>query len=491
VSPIIEPTLGRDLRPRHGLLAVACLEDAPLPIDALDEATAKVIRKAVEARGWRGERDRQLRLTAADGEVAVTLYGLGPTASFAARRLATWIDATAGDARALGASELLVAPPRHPMLETAEGAAALLRHLALTGYHFDRFRPGARKNALRKVRVAATREDLRILRAARPRAVATARGVTLARDLANTPPNRATPAWMAAQARALARRVGGKVKVLGPKELRKMGMEALLAVGRGSANPPRLVRLEIGDRGPAVALVGKGITFDTGGISLKPGAGMDEMKFDKAGACTVLGIVEAVAELELRVRLRAYLPLAENMPGSRAYRPGDIVRTRNGKTVEVLNTDAEGRLVLADAIALAVEEKPDALVEYSTLTGATVVALGHHGAALYTPDDALAGELLRSAEEAGERLWRMPLWSEFREEMKGRHADLRNLAGRWGGGNTAAAFLAEFVGETEAWAHLDIAGTAWVPADQRGSFGATGYGVASTVGWLLARPTAG
>ncbi len=431
-----------------------------------------------------GQRERQLAVSIGDDGVTAMVYGLGPSSQLDSAGTEAWLERVRVDCVASEAPELLVAPPSHERLETPAGAATFLRQVSLLSYAFDEFRD-CPKPALRRLRVLAPGEHGSIYRGARKTAAAVARGVGLARDLANTPGNRATPVWMARQARSLARRVGAKIRVLGPRELERLRMGALLAVGRGSANSPRLVRLEVGTRGPAVALVGKGVTFDSGGISLKPGAGMDEMKYDKSGACSALGAAQAVAELGLRVRLRVYLPLAENMPGSRAYRPGDIVTTRSGKTVEVLNTDAEGRLILADAIALAVEEKPDTLVELSTLTGATVVALGSHGAALYTPHDGLAQELLRAAAQSGERLWRMPLWPEFREEMKGRHADLRNLGSRWGGANSAAAFLGEFMGDCERWAHLDVAGTAWHPAEHGPLFGATGFGVAATVDWLL------
>jgi leucyl aminopeptidase len=202
------------------------------------------------------------------------------------------------------------------------------------------------------------------------------------------------------------------------------------------------------------------------------------------GACTVLGLVQTVARLKLPLELSAYLPFAENMPGGGSYRPGDIIRCHNGKTVEVLNTDAEGRIILADALSWAAESRPDYILEYSTLTGACVVALGSTGAGLYTPSDALAAGLLGAAEAAGERLWRMPLWPEFKEALKGSHGDLRNVAGRWGGANTAAAFLSSFVGDVERWAHLDIAGPAYVGAEGDGQRGATGYGVAMTVEWL-------
>ena len=243
----------------------------------------------------------------------------------------------------------------------------------------------------------------------------------------------------------------------------------------------------LSEEGEVVSLVGKGVTFDTGGISLKPGADMDEMKYDKSGACAVLGIARIVSELGLPVRLRGYVPLAENMPDGSAYRPGDIVRCYNGKTVEILNTDAEGRMMLADALALAVEEGAEVLLEYSTLTGGAVVALGLTAAALYTPDDELAGELLASAEAAGERLWRMPLWPEFVEAMKGVHGDLKNSGGRWGSANTAAAFLSQFVDGHPHWAHIDLAGPAYVGRDSDDPPGATGYGVATTLDWLSKR----
>jgi leucyl aminopeptidase len=314
---------------------------------------------------------------------------------------------------------------------------------------------------------------------------AVAHGVRLARDLANTPPNVATPAWIAGEVRRLAERHGGLVQVLGVRELRRRGMGGILAVGCGSASPPRMVRWRLGRGGPRLALVGKGVTFDTGGISIKPAASMHEMKFDKAGACAVIGTMVAAAELGVEATLEAYLPLAENMPDAAAYRPGDIVRCYDRTTVEITNTDAEGRMILADALAWAAGSRPHHLVELSTLTGATVVALGTVGAALYSPDDGLAQALLEAAARAGERLWRMPLWPEFREEMKGNHADWKNSGERSGGANAAAVFLGHFAREAPSWAHLDIAGTAYSSKPvSRAQAGATGYGVALLVQWL-------
>src|SRR6185369_2514059 len=324
-----------------------------------------------------------------------------------------------------------------------------------------------------------------VFSAALPTAAAVAGAIGFARDLANTPPNEASPAWMEERARELAASRGMEVTVLDAEELARRGMAGLLAVGGGAAVPPRLVRLAWGTSGPVISLVGKGVTFDTGGISIKPAADMDEMKYDKCGACAVLGAARAVADLGLPVRLRVYTPLAENMPGGRAYRPGDILRFANGKTVEITNTDAEGRLILADALTWAVEEGTDALAELSTLTGHCVVALGHQAAGLFTPQDTLAAALLTAGAESGERLWRLPLYPEFLEAMKGTHADLRNSASRPGGASTAAAFLSQFVGDLKNWAHLDIAGVANVKTDDEGQgAGATGFGVATLVRWI-------
>jgi leucyl aminopeptidase len=213
---------------------------------------------------------------------------------------------------------------------------------------------------------------------------------------------------------------------------------------------------------------------------------MDAMKYDKCGACAVLATAAAVADLNLPIRLRVYAPIAENMLDGSSYRPGDIVRFANGKTAEITNTDAEGRLILADALAWAAAEepRPEALLEFSTLTGACVVALGHHGAGLFTPDDGLAGELFAAARASGERIWRLPLWPEFLDEMKGAQADLRNSAQRWGGASTAAAFLSQFTGDLPRWAHLDIAGVSDIGRDQNGHPGATGFGVALAVAWI-------
>jgi len=454
-------------------------------VAALEPAFGRTARALAARRGWEGNLGQRREAGDPSGP-ALEIAGLGSAPDSADPRLGTEIAAAVTRAAAAGAQRLGIVLP--PGLTGGDPAAVarLARHAALAGYRFVRYRERSGEAApVGEVLFAVPEgEEAGAWRTGQRTATAVAAAVAWTRDLANTPPNEATPAWMAAQARALARRVGARATVLGPAQLRQRGMGGILAVGGGSAHPPRMVRLAWGSRGPRVAIVGKGVTFDSGGISIKPAAAMDEMKWDKCGACTALGILHAAAALALPVRLRLYLPLAENLLDGSAYRPGDIVRCANGKTVEILNTDAEGRLILADALAWAAAERPERLLEFSTLTGACAVALGQRTAGLFSPDDQLAGDLLAAATATGERLWRLPLWPEFLEEMRGAHADLRNSGGRWGGASTAAAFLSQFVGDLTSWAHLDIAGPAYVGGEDRSRRGATGYGVATAIHWL-------
>jgi leucyl aminopeptidase len=486
---LVRVDIAGDGVPEAEVLVAGCFEGEDPGLPDLPEALAGALRRAAGRSGFRG-REKQAVEATVEGErgavAAVVLHGLGKRQDLDPRKLSSWLDRGLESLRTNGVERAVWALPDCAESRGPAAAERVCRRLALGAYRFDRYRevPEGEAVRLRQVSVLPPAGEAEAYRGAERVASAIAEGVALSRDLANTPGNVASPPWMEERAREIAVEHGMAVEVLGPRELAERGMEGILAVGRGSAHPPRLVLAEWGSDGPVVALVGKGVTFDTGGISIKPAARLDEMKYDKSGACTVLGIARAAARLELPLRLRLYLPLAENMPDGAAYRPGDIIRCYNGKTVEILNTDAEGRLILADALALAVEQGPDALVELSTLTGACVVALGHHGAGLYSPDDELAAGLLAGAEAGGERLWRLPLWPEFAEEMQGTHADLKNTGGRWGGANTAAAFLATFLGEHRRWAHLDIAGPAQVAKEDNGSNGATGYGVPLIVNWL-------
>jgi leucyl aminopeptidase len=301
-----------------------------------------------------------------------------------------------------------------------------------------------------------------------------AAGMQLTRDLGNLPANVCTPRYLAQAARGLARRQRSiKVRVLGRPAIAKLGMGSFLSVTAGADEPPQLILLEYrgGSRAaPPVALVGKGITFDTGGISLKPAGEMDEMKFDMCGAASVLGTLKAVGEMRLPVNVIGAIPTTENMPGGRATRPGDIVKSLSGQTVEILNTDAEGRLILCDALTYVERYQPAAVIDIATLTGACVIALGHVVSGLFANDDALAREVSAAGDTAYDRVWHMPLLDDYPEQLMSNFADFANIGGRPAGAVTAACFLARFTRKYK-WAHLDIAGTAWKSGREKGATG--------------------
>ena len=312
-----------------------------------------------------------------------------------------------------------------------------------------------------------------------------AAGMARAKDLANLPANVCTPRYLADAARALAKEHRSvRAQVLDEREIAKLGMGSFLSVTRGSEEPPRLIvlRYEGGKKGEApVVLVGKGITFDTGGISLKQPPGMDEMKFDMSGAASVFGTLKALATIEAPVNVVGIVPTCENMPSGRATKPGDIVTSMSGKTIEVLNTDAEGRLILCDGLTYARRFEPRAVVDIATLTGACVVALGAHYSGLFSPDEKLATSLAAAGERADDRAWRMPVAEEYAELLKSNFADMANVAGREAGAVTAACFLWKFT-DGLSWAHLDIAGSAYLTGTHKGS---TGRPVPLLVDWLL------
>ena len=304
-------------------------------------------------------------------------------------------------------------------------------------------------------------------------AKATADGADLTRTLGNLPSNICTPSYLADQARKLAREFKLQVEVLERKDMEKLGMGALLAVTSAAHEPPKLIIVRYSgaakSRAP-IALVGKGITFDTGGISLKPAAEMDEMKFDMSGAGSVLGAIRALAGMKAPVNVVGVIPTCENMPGGRAVKPGDIVTTMSGQTVEILNTDAEGRLILCDALTYAERYNPDVVIDIATLTGACVIALGHVATGLFSNDQRLADEVRSAADDAWDRVWQMPLWEDYQEQLRSNFADFANIGGRPGGAITAASYLARFT-RKQRWAHLDIAGTAWRSGREKGSTG--------------------
>jgi leucyl aminopeptidase len=302
---------------------------------------------------------------------------------------------------------------------------------------------------------------------------AIAAGVTMAREFGNRPGNVCTPSWLGQQAKKLGKQFDLDVEVLDRKEIAKLGMGSFLAVAQGSAEPPRFIVARYDGAAKAqapVVLVGKGITFDTGGISLKPGAEMDEMKFDMCGAASVLGTLATVAWLKAKVNLVVLVPTCDNMPSGSAVKPGDVVTSMSGQTIEILNTDAEGRLILCDALTYAERFKPAVVVDVATLTGACVIALGHHLSGLFCADDAVAAQLLAAGQSALDPCWRMPLDEEYDEALKSNFADVANVGGRPAGATTAAMFLRRFTGKFP-WAHLDIAGTAWKSGAQKGATG--------------------
>ena len=318
---------------------------------------------------------------------------------------------------------------------------------------------------------------------------AIASGMALAKDLGNLPGNHCTPTPLAETAESLGKQYKFDVEVLERDDMEKLGMGSFLSVARGSHQPPKFIVMHYkGGKAKAkpVVLVGKGITFDTGGISLKPAAEMDEMKFDMCGAASVLGTFKAVAQMGLPINLVGLVPTTENMPGGGATKPGDVVTSMSGQTIEVLNTDAEGRLILCDALTYAERFKPECVIDIATLTGACVVALGKIPSGLLANDDELAAEILRRGTESGDRAWQLPLWDEYQELLKSNFADMGNIGGRYAGTITAACFLSRFA-KAYKWAHLDIAGTAWVSGDAKG---ATGRPVPLLSSFLIGRARA-
>jgi leucyl aminopeptidase len=312
-------------------------------------------------------------------------------------------------------------------------------------------------------------------------------GMDLAKDLANLPGNVCTPSYLADQAKAMGRKYGSiKVNVLGEKEMKQLGMGALLGVSRGSRQAPKLITLEYSGgrkKDKPVVLVGKGLTFDAGGISLKPAQAMDEMKYDMCGGASVLGAVKAAAEMKLPLNLVGVVPASENLPDGAANKPGDILTSMSGQTIEVLNTDAEGRLILCDALTYSERFDPAVVIDIATLTGACVIALGKQASGLLSTDDELAEALLAAGQTSGDRAWRLPLWEEYQEQLKSPFADMANIGGREAGTITAACFLSRFTKKFR-WAHLDIAGTAWTSGNDKG---ATGRPVPLLMQYLLDR----
>jgi leucyl aminopeptidase len=387
------------------------------------------------------------------------------------------------------ASALAMALPAGRKLQSADALQAAAEGLVLGTYRYEHYKSEKKKKALRRATLLLDRATPRDARASIAAGVAIAESQNLARDLSNQPPCDLHPVAFAREARRVAREVGLRCRILEPAALRKLKMGAMLAVAQGSDNPPRLIVLEHnapargkGSRRPTLCLVGKGVTFDSGGLSLKPSTSMVTMKHDMSGGAAVLGALRACAKLKLPLHVVGIIGAVENMPSAHAYRPDDVLTSASGQTIEIGNTDAEGRLVLADALHYArTQWKPAAMVDVATLTGAIVIALGSHCAGVMANNDKLAGAIHEAGEACGERFWQLPLWDVHRKHMKSHIADVRQVGGREASSITAAAFLSHFVGDTP-WAHLDIAGTANTDSASAGQpKGATGFGVRALV----------
>ncbi len=479
----ISATYGDALVRETPLLAIGGWESEPLP---------QPLVGLLEDGDWAGTFKQTLLLYARGALPArrVLLVGLGKRAQITAERLAEAAALAAQRARDLRVDSFTIDLPAAETVAPAAAAQALAEGASLGLYRFQRYKTGLpdgdRREPAEMTIVASAKDDA--IEGAIRLGQAIARGVALARDLANTPGNDLPPAGLAEAAQSAGARAGVDVTVLGIEELQAQGFGGIIGVGQGSAQPPRFIIMEYGGNGsasgpaagaPTICLVGKGITFDTGGISIKPADRMDEMKTDMSGAAAVIGTLQVVAELKLPLHVVGLISAAENMPSGMAYKPGDIITTLSGKTIEVLNTDAEGRIVLADALYYAQRYQPDAIVDLATLTGAIVVALGHHAIGIMGNDDALAERILQAGEATGERAWRLPLWAPYKEMVKSEIADVKNTGGRYGGAITAAAFLSNFAGDYP-WVHMDIAGTALAESKPQKAYmpkGATGVGV--------------
>jgi len=479
-------------------LAIGVFEDKGLTATGrrLNRATGGALQAAVASGDMKGKRGTMLVLRSLRGVgcARIALVGLGKTTEFGDKAFAEAVTNTVRGCGA-GVATLAFAASDWKVLDRSESwaARALVAAARASRFRSDELKSkasSAEREVGRPLRVIwlAQKRDRELERALR-QGQAIANGVEFAKRLGNLPANVCTPDYLASQARALAREWRLNVQVLDRSRIAALRMGSFLSVTRGSDQPPRFIVLRYqgaGGRGFArpIALVGKGITFDSGGISLKPGAQMDEMKFDMCGAAAVLGTMRAIAELKPRINVVGIVPACENLPSGKATKPGDIVTSMSGQTIEILNTDAEGRLILCDALTYAQRFHPDAIIDIATLTGACVVALGNVHSGLFSKDDALAAELLAAGKAAGDSVWRMPLDDDYQEQLKTNFADMANIGTPGNGGAiTAACFLSRFA-KDQHWAHLDIAGTAYRGGSAKG---ATGRPVPLLTEFLLSR----
>ena len=473
---------GSPEKQRSACVVVGIFEPRKLsaPAELIDNAANHFLSDILRRGDMEGKAGTSLLLHSVPGVEAdrVLLVGLGKEREFREKEyraaMATAVrqlNETGGFDGAIYLTELTV-KKRDVAWNIRQAALAVQETL----YRFDRLKSKKEevRRPLRKLTFyVARRNELGIAETALAEGLAIAAGADLTRDLGNLPGNICTPTYLADQARQLAKSHGLNVEILDRADMEKLGMNTLLSVARGSHEPPKFIVLRHAGGRPEsrpVVLVGKGITFDSGGISLKPGAEMDEMKYDMCGAASVLGTLKAAALMKLPLNVIGVIPSTENMPGGAATKPGDVITSMSGQTVEILNTDAEGRLILCDALTYVERFDPACVVDIATLTGACVIALGHVATGLLANNDGLARELLDAGHDSYDRAWQLPLWDDYQEQLKSNFADMANIGGRAGGTITAACFLSRF-SEKFHWAHLDIAGTAWRSGKEKGATG--------------------
>jgi leucyl aminopeptidase len=464
-----------------------------LPAQLLNRASNQYLTEIVRRGDMEGKSGSTLLLHNVPNLLAerVLLVGLGKEREFKEHAYREAVRAAIKTLNSTGSTEAVMCLTELPVKKRDIGwnVTQAVTVALETVYRFDRLKskPDEPRRPLRKLTLVVSRRgELAVGEAALARGRAIAEGVALAKDLGNLPSNICTPSYLAEQASTIANAYKLKLEILEQGDMEKLGMGALLSVARGSRQPPKVIILEhrgADEKSKPLVLVGKGITFDTGGISLKPALEMDEMKFDMCGAASVLGTMKACAQIELPLNVVGIIPTCENMPGDNASKPGDIVNSMSGQTIEVLNTDAEGRLILCDALSYAERYQPDAVIDIATLTGACVIALGHVASGLFSNDESLARELLHAGEAAYDRAWQLPLWDDYQEQLKSNFADMANIGGRPAGSVTAACFLSRFT-KSYSWAHLDIAGTAWKTGKEKG---ATGRPVPLLTNFLIER----
>ncbi|HUW76447.1 MAG TPA: leucyl aminopeptidase [Gallionella sp.] len=470
----------RPEKQRSGCVVVGVYESGKLSPSAqlLDKTAAHHLSDLVARGDMNGKVGTTLMLHHVANIVAdrVLLVGLGKANEFGSKQLLDVLHSTMGALQKTACKDAALYLTDLPVKGRDEAWSVMQAVLIAAGsvYRGDQLKSKpAEAPALRKILVCCTGKPGSAAQKALSQASAIAHGMKLAKDLGNLPGNICTPTYLADQAKSLAKDHKLKATILEEKDMQKLGMHSLLSVTRGSRQPAKLITLEYrggNKKQKPIVLVGKGVTFDSGGISLKPGAEMDEMKYDMCGAASVLGTMQAIAEMGLKLNVVAVIPSCENMPDGAASKPGDIVKSMSGQSIEILNTDAEGRLILCDALTYTARFEPDTVVDIATLTGACVIALGHVASGLYSNDDKLAKELLDAGNYSYDRAWHMPLWDDYQQLLDSNFADMQNIGGRAAGSITAACFLSRFAKDYR-WAHLDIAGTAWKSGKEKGATG--------------------